>query len=97
MRHPADGEAWQKFNEIHPDFAAEVRNVRLGLSCDGFNPFKHMHTNHSVWPVFIHVYNLPPWMCMKKSFAILTVLIPGPMEVGNDIDIYLQPLISELK
>lgn len=97
LRHPADGEAWQKFNELHPDFAQEIRNVRLGLSCDGFNPFKHMNTAHSVWPVFIHVYNLPPWMCMKKSFAFMTVLIPGPIEAGNDIDVYLQPLIAELK
>ena len=79
----------EKFNELHPDFAQEIRNVRLGLSCDGFNPFKHMNTAHSVWPVFIHVYNLPPWMCIKKFFAFMIVLIPGPMEIGNDINVYL--------
>lgn len=33
----------------------------------------------------------------EKSFAILTILIPRPMEIGNDIDIYLQSLIIELK
>ena len=71
--------------------------MRLGLSCDGFNLFKHMHTNYNVWPVFAHVYNLPRWMCMKKSFAFMIVLTPRPTEVGNDIDVYLQSLIIELK
>jgi len=32
MVHPADGEAWNKFDEAHPEFACEARNVRLGLA-----------------------------------------------------------------
>ena len=43
------------------------------------------------------IYNLPPWMCMKSEYSILSLLIPGPRSPGNDIDIYLQPLINELK
>ena len=39
MRHPSEGEAWKHFNRMHPDFASESRNVRLGLCTDGFNPF----------------------------------------------------------
>ncbi|CAN6704449.1 unnamed protein product [Malus baccata var. baccata] len=39
MRHPADGEAWKEFDRMYPDFAADSRNVRLGLATDGFNPF----------------------------------------------------------
>ena len=39
MVHPSDGEAWKRFNSVHPDFSAESRNVRLGLCTDGFNPF----------------------------------------------------------
>ena len=65
--HPADGLAWKNVDARYPEFAAEVRNVRLGLSCDGFNPFGQMLTSHSTWPVFIHIYNLPPSMCMKKK------------------------------
>ena len=95
--HPADGLAWQKFNTRYPSFAAEPRNVRLGLSCDGFNPYRQMYSPHSTWPVFIHIYNLPPWLCMKKPFTIMTLLISGPTDPGNDIDIYLQPLIEELQ
>ncbi|CAL8999837.1 unnamed protein product, partial [Prunus brigantina] len=39
MRHPADGEAWKAFDRTFPEFAAEPRNVRLGLATDGFNPY----------------------------------------------------------
>ena len=34
---------------------------------------------------------------MKSKYSILCVLILGPRSPGNDIDIYLQPLIDELK
>lgn len=39
MCHPADPLAWKHFNRAFPDFASEIRNVRLGLSTDGFQPF----------------------------------------------------------
>jgi hypothetical protein len=44
LRHQADGEAWRSFDIVHPDFMADNRNVRLGLTSDGFNHFgKHEH------------------------------------------------------
>jgi len=44
LRHPADGEAWRLFNILHPNFMADSRNVRLGLTADGFNHFwEHEH------------------------------------------------------
>ena len=33
---------------------------------------------------------------MKQTFFILSLLILGPTTLGNDIDIYLQPLMDEL-
>ena len=36
-------------------------------------------------------------MCMKRSSFMLSLLIPGPSSPLNDIDVYLQPLIEELK
>ena len=60
LRHPVDGEAWKHFNECFTDFALDVRNVRLGLSADGFNPFNNMTLSHSTWPVMCWPYNLPP-------------------------------------
>ena len=43
------------------------------------------------------VYNLPPWMCMKQTYTMMSLLIPSPTEPRNDIDVYMQPLIEELK
>ena len=36
MRHCLDSPAWKHFDQIHPSFAVESRNVRLGLCTDGF-------------------------------------------------------------
>ncbi|XP_021750776.1 uncharacterized protein LOC110716190 [Chenopodium quinoa] len=97
IRHPADGEAWKKFDEKYLEFAADPRSVRLGLASDGFNPYRLMNTNYSTWPVVLIPYNLPPWLCMKSSSFILSTIIPGKSGPGMDIDVYLQPLIHELK
>jgi hypothetical protein len=67
LRHQANGEAWRSFDIVHPDFMVDSRNVRLGLTSDGFNPFGNMSTSHSKWPVILVLYNLPPWMCMKQT------------------------------
>ena len=48
MRHPADSLAWQSFDEQHPKFAEDSRNVRLGLASDGFNPFRTMSISYSI-------------------------------------------------
>ncbi|XP_039134228.1 uncharacterized protein LOC120271620 [Dioscorea cayenensis subsp. rotundata] len=97
LRHPADAEAWKAFDARFPDFASDPRNVRLGLSSDGFNPFKVLSTSYSTWPVVLIPYNSPPWVGMKQSSFLLSMIIPGDKGPGNDIDIYLQPLIKELK
>jgi hypothetical protein len=33
---------------------------------------------------------------MKQKFIMMSVLIPGPKQRGNDIDVYLRPLVEEL-
>ena len=43
------------------------------------------------------IYNLPPSLCMKRKYVMLSMLISGPKQPGNDIDIYLDPLIEDLK
>ncbi|CAL9012897.1 unnamed protein product [Prunus brigantina] len=95
MRHPADGEAWKEFDRTFPDFAADPRNVRLGLATDGFNPYGVLNQHHSTWPIFVFPYNLPPWKCMKKEYMMMTVLITE--DPGRSIDVYLRPLVDELK
>ncbi|CAM8989118.1 unnamed protein product [Rhodiola kirilowii] len=95
--HPRDGEAWENFNKEFPEFAHEIRNVRLGLSTDGFNPFGVSGLSHSTWPIIVMPYNLPPWMCMKKEFNILAMLISGPKSLGKCLNVFMRPLIDELK
>ena len=47
LRHPADSLAWKAFDDRHPDFASDARNVRLGLASDGFNPFRTLNSIYS--------------------------------------------------
>ena len=89
MRHPVDSLAWKNFDKVHPSFAQEPQNVRLGLASDGFNHFGNMSISFSMWPVVLIPYNLPSWMCMKQTFFMLSLLIPSPPAPGHDIDIYL--------
>jgi len=90
LRHPADGSQWRAIDIEFPEFADEARNLRLALSTDGFNPFGEQSSSHSTWPVTLYIYNLPPW------FIMMPVLIQGPKQPGNDIDVYLRPLVEEL-
>ena len=56
-----------------------------------------MNTTYSTWHVVLIPYNLPPWVCMKPSSFILSLIIPGKSSPGINIDVFLQPLIHELK
>ena len=82
---------------MHPDFASEYQNVRLGLYTNGFTPFANNSTPYSCWPVFVTPYNLPSGMCMNKSNIFLSLIIPGPTSLGQSIDVFLRSLIDELQ
>ena len=83
MRHLVDGKEWKEMDEYHPDFAYELRNVQLGLTANGFNPFENMSLSYSMWPVVMTAYNLLLWLCTKDSYKMLTLLIPVPMLLGR--------------
>ena len=97
LRHPADGKAWKYFDKEFPLFSQDSHNVRLDLETDGFNPFGNMSNSYSMWPIILYPYNFPPWKCIKKEFSMMSLLIQGPISPGKDIDVYLQPLVDELK
>ncbi|XP_062008662.1 uncharacterized protein LOC133725417 [Rosa rugosa] len=97
IRHPADSASWKLVDEKWPAFGNEPRNLRLALSSDGFNPHSSLSSKYSCWPVILVTYNLPPWLVMKRKHMMLTLLISGPKQPGNDIDVYLEPLIDDLK
>ena len=43
-----------------------------------------------------YMFNLPSWLCMKRKYMMMPVLIQGPKQPDNDIDLYLRPLVDEL-
>ncbi|XP_074351869.1 uncharacterized protein LOC141691017 [Apium graveolens] len=89
LRHPADAEAWKTLDAKYPQFLSENRNIRLGVTADGFSPYRTMSTLHSTWPVVLVNYNPPPWLSMKTENLILSTIIPGQESPKNRIDIYL--------
>ena len=58
LTHPSDACQWNALNFEYP-FFEDPRNIRLGMSTDGLNPFGNQSSTHSTWPVFVWMYNLP--------------------------------------
>ena len=56
-----------------------------------------MSMSYSMWLMVLTIYNLPLWLSMQDSYFMLTLLILGPQAPGKDMDVFLQPLIDELK
>ena len=95
--HPTDAKSWRNFDNIYNEFALEPPNVRFGLATNEFNLFGNMNISYSISPIILFPYNLPPWMCIKESYSFVNLLIPGLKGPGHDIDVYIRPLIDELK
>jgi hypothetical protein len=66
------------------------------MSTDGMNPFLNNST-HNIWPIVLTILNLPPWLCNKQKYIMMSELIPGPQQPGNDIDTYFRSLVEDMK
>ena len=66
-----------------------MRNVRLALATNGFNPEAQMISRYNIWPVILVPSNLAPWMCMNNTNFMLSLIILGPKAPSNDIDVFL--------
>ncbi len=64
------------------------------MSTDGMNLFMNSST-HSTWPIVLTILNLPPWLCNKQKYIILSGLISGSQQPENNIDTYFRPLIED--
>jgi hypothetical protein len=71
----------------------EPRNVVIGLSSDGFVPFKR--SKHSIWPITIVFLNLPESIRTKPQNLGLVGVIDGPNKPKN-FQIFLHILVDEL-
>jgi hypothetical protein len=97
MSHPVDVEAWHAMDRFDLAFAWDLRNYRLGLSTDGFQPYGSDSTPYSCWPIFVMPYNLPSNKCLNEEFIFLVLVILGPKEPKKQTNIFLHPLMEELK
>jgi len=68
-------------------------NIALGLSADGFGPFKHR--TKTAWPIILFNYNLPPKEHFLKQNIISIGVVPGPKK-PCDFNSFLWPLVQEL-
>jgi hypothetical protein len=66
------------------------------MSTDGMNPFLNSST-YSTWPIVLTILNRLPWLCNKQKYIMITGLILGSQQPGNDIDTYFRPLVEDLK
>jgi hypothetical protein len=94
MVHPSYGEAWQYFDRQHHEKAGEVRNVRVALATDGFNPYGMSTAPYTCWPVFVIPLNLPPDVAFQRDTIFMSLIIPG--HLGSNIGVYMEPLWDEL-
>nr|GEW42302.1 hypothetical protein [Tanacetum cinerariifolium] len=85
--------AWRTIDEKFPKIAEDLRNIQLEISANRVD-VNTRNRHHTVWPVLTAIYNLPPWLCMKRNFIMLSVLISGYPR--NDIDVFLELLVNDL-
>ena len=61
------------------------------------NPFDNLSSQYCAWPVLLVIYNLPPWLCMKRKYIMLSLHTSAPKQHRNDIDVYLTLLVENLR
>jgi len=97
LRHAIDSPQWKKVNFLYPEFGSDLRNLKLGLATHGMNPYGNLSSKHSSWSVLLIICNFSYWLCMKRKYMMLSMMISGPRQPKNDIDVYLSPLIEDLR
>jgi len=72
-------------------YFSDERDIALGLSTDGFTPFKKR--DQSCWPIILFNYNLPPEVRFQKKYCIHVATVP---KKPWDWDSFCWPLVQEL-
>jgi hypothetical protein len=60
------------------------------------NPFSENRSVHSTWPVILTMYNLLTWLCHKRKYVMLSILIQCLKQADIDIDVFLEPLMEDM-
>jgi len=75
------------------EYFSDPRDIALGLSTDGFCPFRRRKA--TAWPLILFVYNLNPEIRFHGDNRIDLGTIPGPNK-PKDFDSYMWPVFEEL-
>jgi hypothetical protein len=73
-------------------YFSDPRDIALGISLDGVTYFSRRQ--HSVWPVILVNYNLPPKVHTHRNRILCYGVIPGTVK---NLDSYLMPLHNKLE
>ena len=66
------------------------------IAIDVVNPYSLQNTNYYIWLVVVINKNIPPWLSVNNEHLMLALIVPSRRKVKN-MDVYLQPLVDELK
>jgi hypothetical protein len=72
-------------------YFSDPRDIALGLSTDGFAPFRCR--TMTAWPLIVFIYNLPPELRFLKEYILCLGVVPGK---PKDMDSFLWPAVEEL-
>ena len=74
-------------------YFGDIRDIALGLSADGFAPFRRR--TKTAWPLILFNYSLPPEIRFQLENILSLGVIPGPKK-PVDFDSFIWPLVQEL-
>jgi len=74
------------------NYFSDPRDIALGLSTDGFAPFRRRKT--TTWPIIVYNYNLPPDIRFHRQYILCLGVVPGPKK-PKDFDSFLWPAVEE--
>lgn len=101
-RHPVDEpyqeitDWWcgQRYKDLRKDgFFSHQTDIALAIHYDGVQAQNRHY--HSVAPVILFNYSLPPKTRYARHNTLTSMLIPGPHE-PKDLNSFLRPLVDEL-
>jgi len=80
LRHATDSPQWKKIDCLYPEFGSDPRNLILDLVTDGMNPYGNLSSKHSSWSASLIIYNLAYWLCMKRKYMMLSMMVLRPTQ-----------------
>jgi hypothetical protein len=92
------GRAWQEGMVEDAVMGSDLRNMGLGVSYDGTQPFLRSTRNkggYTLTPIGLVAYNTSPWSRMQPWFMWLAGVVPGPAS-AKQLQGAFGPLVDEL-